>query len=488
MLFGLALPLVDVLSYPERLSVLGSLQVDAETYHRLASDLSAGAPLGSIPPLQPPGFVAALSVVYRVFGRSPIVAKLLLWACLVASAWLAGRLARRVWGPNSGVVAAALVATEPALRHYAGTVQYEMFVAAWFLSLLAGIDLVTRSTRIVSSTLGIATAGVSGGLLVLTRELRRASSAPGAVGCRQGGQPNPSCWRGGAWGPVPRHERSPGRRMVGLSIVANGPNGVISDKGPVTFRMGFNPRASGTYDSTEIEEPSGVAFVQARPYEAMRLAVRKVGYFSGLLHDVWNVPRPVPLWIHRASLGLVPLEWIQPLARGGWLLAPFVAAALMSVRRRTLAGWWILPMSVVCWCGAFALTLSSYRFAVPILPVMFVWCAGPVTEVVYRAWTWTFARTARVCWAGLIVTVAVAAQWGPWPTEIAFRAVDTYAMNASNRRDPTTGRAVRLVAAADGPRTAMVLADEYLPAGAFQLLLTMSRRPVHRHPMQTLHA
>src|SRR5687767_6096707 len=71
----LAFPLHLLLSYPNRISVYPSLQVDAQAYDDIATNIARGAGLGAIPPFQPPGFVSLLAVVYYVFGHSWIAAK-----------------------------------------------------------------------------------------------------------------------------------------------------------------------------------------------------------------------------------------------------------------------------------------------------------------------------------------------------------------------------------------------------------------------------
>ena len=95
---------------------------------------------------------------------------------------------------------------------------------------------------------------------------------------------------------------------------------IVSDKGPVTFALGFHRRASGTYDVTVIEPPSGIDYLREDPAGAAHLVAAKAGYFWGVLPDTWNVPRATPLWIHRASFGPDPDRgwWSRSPAAAGW--------------------------------------------------------------------------------------------------------------------------------------------------------------------------
>ena len=95
---GWLLPLSDVLRYPDRISVLPSLQVDAPTYDELGAAIAASGRWTDVPPMQPPGFVAILAIVYRMFGHSIVAAKVSLWLTLIASTLLSGWFAWRVWG------------------------------------------------------------------------------------------------------------------------------------------------------------------------------------------------------------------------------------------------------------------------------------------------------------------------------------------------------------------------------------------------------
>ncbi len=474
---GLALPLHDLWMHPDRVSVLTSLQVDAQTYHDLATTLAAHGHWTDIPLRQPPGFVALLAVVYRAFGASYTAAKLLLWLCLVASAVLAAWLARRVWGRDAAWAAALLVATAPALRHYTGTVQYEVLAGTELLVLVALAVRADTARGFAAAIAWTAAAGVAAGTLALTREVFAAII------------PIVALWL--AW----RQRASVGGRRaaiasaVFLTLAAVPVAGwsaaqsqrfgqlvVLSDKGPVTFALGNNPLASGTYDTDTVVEPSGLRFLRERPAAALRLAGRKFLYFWGILRDPWNVPRPAGLWLYRATAGLVPLDVSLPLARGGWLLLALLVAVGALATTGRWAQWWLLPAVVGAVCLAHVATLSSHRFAVPVLPVVFVLAAGPLAAGATALAAWLAHAAWRRAGLASVLLLVVMLQWLGAPPPAAVYSADALdGMNAHRLTAGTgTGPVLRLVPAS-ASRPGLMLGDEYLAAGRYQLSITAQR-------------
>lgn len=474
--FGWSLPLTDILGYPDRISVLPSLQVDAATYDELGAAVASSGRWTDLPAMQPPGFVAILAVVYRLVGHSIVAAKLLLWLCLVMSTLLAGWFANRVWGGAPAWVAMTLTATAPALRHYVGTVQYEVLSAVGLLIVL-GLAVKAVEARSTRAFVWVFAAGLAGGALTLVREV-----FIGVV-------PIIGLWIAVSAAPSSGRRRATAMLVLFLAVFGApvawwsalqseryGRTIVLTDKGTATLALGNNPRASGTYNVDIVEQPAGLAFVAELPLSAARLALRKILYFWGLRRDWWNVPRPSGLWLLRASGGAIPLELSLPLSRGGWLLVAFVVSVWWLWRVGALRCWWVLPACVAAGCAAHVITLSSHRFAVPFLPVVFIVIAGPMAALAGASWNWATMHAARLCMVTALLFGCVIAQWSDRPAEFVFRASDMDGMNAENIRDTDTGRTVRYVPAAAGPRQAMVLADEYLPAGRFQLLLTARRQ------------
>lgn len=485
-LLGLGVTLRDVLASADRVSALTSLQVDAPAYDALAASLAAGAGWNTIPVRQPPGFVLALAAVYAVAGHSLVAAKLLLWLALVASTALAAWLAARMWGAPAAWTAALLTATAPALRHYTGTVQYEVLVGAELLTAFALLTAAVTAARVRALLAWAALAALIAAVLVLTREVfagvvplfalwlaHRSRERLGVARAVAVGATflavalAPAAW----WS---AHQSARQHDLV-----------LMTDKGAVTFALGNHPLASGTYDREHAVEPSGLRFVRERPAAALALSWRKALYFWGVIRDPWNVPRAAPLWIHRATGGLVPVDVSLPLARGGWLWLAFAVAVAALLRSGTWRHWWIGPAVVGAVWAAHVVTLSSHRFAVPVLPVVFVLVAGPLSNGASTLAGWLSRAPWRVAGALTMTALAVAFQWlAAPPPVLAFAAADLDAMNAVNSVDAVSGARRRLAPVIDGPRPAMILGDEYMAAGRYQVQITAARGPQPLAPDQ----
>jgi len=469
---SLILPLHDITSHADRISILPSLQIDASTYDAIGLSLATTGDAKQIPVRQPPGFVVLLAAVYRVFGHSWLAAKYMIWGALVASTVLAAWVGRRVWGSDAGAVAALLTASSPALRHYAGTIQYEVVTAAGVIAVVALTVRALEGAR-TGATLGWAIgAGVSAGLLALTREVFL-----GVIPLV------------GVWLYLSLRSRRALFCVTIFFVTALAPVAawsvfqsqthsqvvLISDKAPLTFALGNNPEASGTYNVDRIVEPSGFQFFLQMPSAAARLAVRKALYFWGILRDGWNVPRPAALWLYRASGGLVPLEVLLPLARGGWLLIAMLTAVILLMRQKRTATGWILVAIVGLVLSAHIATLSSHRFAVPILPLVFVLISGPLTSAAGTGLTWMKSHRWRWGVALAALVTGIALQWSPQWVVIRYDPANLDAMNEVNRTDPLVSRPVRFVAHGRGRRTAMILTDEFLPAGTVTVAIEARR-------------
>ncbi|MGQ0732526.1 MAG: ArnT family glycosyltransferase [Acidobacteriota bacterium] len=478
--WSVTLPLRDVLAYPDRVAVLPNLQTDAEAYHAIALELARTWSVDALPPRHPPGWVALLAVLYSTLGPSYVVGKLVSWTVLLGLVAACGWLAGRLYGTRAAAWTAALLcAASPALRGYVGTLQYEVVTGGLLLT-----TIVLALRAIASPSYGrAACTGAAGALLVLTRE-------PFAIVV-----PLIALWVATqTWVRVgTRNALVIAAVTIAVSLappvlwsasqsLRYGAFVPISEKGPITVEIGNNPRANGTYNTplVGIGQPTGLAFVGANPWRSIVLATRKVLYFWGVLRDGWNVPRPAAVWAWRATTGLVPLPVWSAASRGGWLLAAFLIG-LWMLGRAGLRVWWGVPVTVLAVMAVHVATLSSHRFAVPVLPLVFAVAAGPVAAA--ARWTGMRLQSAAVAAATVVlVTVVVGMQVQPWPLQLTLRAHLLDGLEADNVVDAVAGEEVRWADAARGLRPIVLLTDEYLPRGVVSLDVELRRSASAQSP------
>lgn len=474
--WSLWLPLADVLAYPDRLSVLPNLQTDASTYHAIGTALAETRSLDALPPRHPPGWVTMLGAVYLVTGPSFVAGKIVSWLALVFSTAACFVLARRVYTGSAAWVAAAVCASSPAMRGYVGTLQYEVVTAALMLTVLVlgvrTLDTADARTRLRRAAL----TGIAAGLLILTREtfavivplvalwmgdrLRKTTSTRDAILITA---------------LVVAVAAAPAVAWSAVQSLRQHTLITISEKGPMVVELGNNPLANGTYNAplVGIGEPTGLAFVRTHPGQWFVLAWRKVFYFWGVLRDGWNVPRPIAVWLWRDTTGLLPLELFDAIARGGWLLIMFLVS-LWLLGPTGLRLWWGLPVAVLTLMLVHVAVLSSHRFAVPVLPIVFVLISGPVAAALARLAN-TLRAPAIAAATTVLVVVLVLMQFQSWPLAMFLRAVDLDGQSADNLEDPVSHTQVRFADAKRGERPVVLLTDQYLPRGRVRVDVTMRR-------------
>ncbi len=476
MAWFLLLPFRDILSFPDRISVLPNLQTDAAAYHAIAWNLAATQSLDALPPRHPPGWVTLLAILYSVAGPSYVIGKLMSWLALIASTAACAWLARRVHSPPAGWIAALLCASSPALRGYVGTLQYEVITGTGLLAVLVlGACAVDAPARPILYRRAFV-AGVAGALLILTRETFAVIVPLIALWMAH------RVHRSAGWQSavkvavvVTATALAPAVAWSAVQSIRYGGIITISEKGPIVVELGNNPLANGTYNAplVGIAQPTGLAFVRAHPRRTIELAGRKILYFWGVLRDGWNVPRPAAVWLWRTTTGLVPLEVFGAIARGGWLLALFLVS-LWTLGREGLRQWWALPVVVIAIMAVHIAVVSSHRFAVPILPVVFVLVSGPLAALA-RKLAPLLRAPVVVGAVALLVIIVIAMQYQAWPLRIDRQAVDLDGINADNIIDPVTGMRVRAADAKRGVRPVVLLPDEYLPGGLLRVEVGLRR-------------
>jgi 4-amino-4-deoxy-L-arabinose transferase-like glycosyltransferase len=475
MLWCLWLPLGDMLRYPERISVFPNLVTDATTYYNLARELAATW-RNNIPTFYPPLWIGLMAAVFTFTGPSLIAGKLISWTALVVCVVVAAWLARRIYGMWAAWIAALLCASSAGLRAYVGTLQYEVTTAALLLvsSALAVRTLEKQSSR--HAHVRAAVAGLSGALLILAREtfvvavvLLAAWLAHrvAQVTTRRHGVVLAGIYFAAAislpavWAVMQSTREN---RLV-----------FVTDKGPVTIALGNHPTANGTYTEPLVgmAEPAGWPFIRQYPQRAGVLFVRKALYFWGVLRDGWTAPQPLNAWLWRATTGALPLQWIGAVVRGGWLLVAFVISLWLLGRAR-IEQWWVLPAIVIALWTIHIISLSSYRFAVPVLPLTFVLVGGPLASLLRHVADAVRTPVVGLAAAGALA-VAVASQYQSWPLGVTYDAVDLDGALASNERDAVSGEPARIADAKRGTRPIVLLADEYLPSGRLTASVRMRR-------------
>jgi len=476
-LWGLHLPLHDVLTYPDRISVLPNLQADADTYDHAARRLAATWSSDELPTRHPPGWIAVLALLYAVTGPSVVAGKLLNFAALIVVLLLSAWIARRAFGPAPGWAAAVLVAMSPGFRGYVGVLQYEVFTAALLCATLA---LAIRTTEAATPRAlwqrALITSLVAAALVVTREPFALPVIALGLwVALRASATVGPRMALA-AGATIVAFAAVPSLAWSGIQSARTGELVTISDQAPIVIELGHNPLANGTFNAplVGIGQPTGVRFALAYPGRELQLAARKVLYFWGVLRDGWNVPRPAAVWVWRATTGLVPLAWIEPWARGGALLLTVLIALVLWTRAEWQC-WWIFPAVLASVMVMYIITLSSFRFSVPSLPVAYILASGPVASLARRAKS-AFAAPAAMLLLAVALTIAIAMQFQSWPLTISLDAADLDGVGAANTIDPVSQRPARVADARRGVRPVALLPDEYLPAGG--MVVTIRARSV----------
>ena len=417
-----------------------------------------------------------LAAVYAVSGHSYVAGKLLSWTALAVAVGLCGWLAAYIYGRRAAPVAALLCASSPGLRWYVGTLQYEVVTAALFIALLVAATRVAEASTVRTGMRRALLAGVVGAALVLTRETF-VLVVPLIALWVWGRLRSRLDWRHAAVSAatIVATAAMPAIAWSAVRTVEHQRLILISEKGPKEFQLGNNPLANGSYNEplAGMAEPAGFDYIRAFPLGALTLAGRKLLYLFGVPRDGWNVPHPLATWIWRATTGAVPLTIIEPIIRGGWLLIAAIAAIVM-LGREGRRKWWMLPATIAVILAVHVITLGSFRFAVPLLPALYVLASGPIATLVHAILP--SLRTPVVAIAVTFLTVvAIAAQFRAWPLHVEYRAVSLDGIAARNDDDPIAASHVRIADAARGVRPVVLLAEQHLPSGTIEVATSLRR-------------
>jgi hypothetical protein len=411
-------------------------------------------------------------VLHRLLGAERLPIKLVFCGLVAATALITWRVGA-AWDPAAGALAGTLVAWTPLLQAYAATLQYE--VPAAFLC-TACVSLLLRTRRATPTPwLTVTATAVVCAVSALTREvLVVVFPVLLAVVLLKSGEP---------------FRRRATKAGVALAVYAALVGGwvayqsmrtgrfvPISDKGAVNLAIGNNPNANGTYNllASPIGQPSGVAFIVAQPARALELFGRKAFYFTGLLKDGWNVPRPAALYVSRATGNILPLDAWLLLFRGGAVFLLAVAGGVLLLRDPYLRpAWWPVPAVIGLVAAVHVLTLSSHRFAVPVWPL----AAALASVTVVRAW-----RAVAPPWPTVVLGVvavcglgALGQSWAP-PGRYHRAASELDGDRVTNTVDAASGYdRVRLGRVEGGRRMVAIETSEFIGRGF--LAVTFGVRP-----------
>jgi hypothetical protein len=450
-----------------------NLGIDTDKYDGAARRIAATGVV-DVPTLQPPEYILYLALLYRLLGPRVIVPKLLACAMVLGLSVGVWALGRRFVGEGAAFAGAVLTITSPVLRAYASTLQYEVLAASLFLASIAVVLAATHGSTRRQRFVSLSAASCLCGVTTLTREtflvvfpvllVYVALSTKGRM--RE------------------RTEIVAAMAVIFVAVLGSwsvwqhrrtGQWVLVSQKGPLVMQFGNNPNANGTYNATlkPVVSPTGWEFILERPWTAAKLAVRKFAYFFGFLKDGWNVPRASALLMARLTFGTVSLVVCEALARSAASVFALGGAVVILATGRLRRELWVLPAVIGATLGLHIVSISSHRFAIPVLPVIFL-LAGIALAIGAH---WLLRRVpAPMLWAALFVFTVwagVAAACHP-SVHASVEGEDLDGNLADDVVDEgaSNGRA-RYADAARGQRGMAIMTDEFLPKGRFRLTLDL---------------
>jgi 4-amino-4-deoxy-L-arabinose transferase-like glycosyltransferase len=390
------------------------LVMDSQEYDRWAREIAAGDWLGSQAFFQAPLYPYLLAVLYVLFGRNLDAVYLLQVALAVAGCWALDRAGRRMGGERVGLGAAFLAALYGPFLFYDVQLLKES-LAITGVSFLLWVLAAARERRSLGPWIA---AGALLGILALLRE-NALLLVPFLL---------PLAWkRGAGWRSFALRG---GALLIGLVLpllpVAIR-NGIVGgDFLPTTFNpgvsfyIGNNPRADGTYQplvagkqipALERREPVrlaeqalgrplspaeisdywlGQALVWARqhPGDFARLQLRKLEMFWS-----WYEWPDAVDYYHVKTLS--PVLRLPLLEFGG---AVTLALAGLLLSRRRLGAFAPVLLFAVGWTAATVIFFLFSRYRLPVVPPLLV-LGGAALARIPEAWP--SRRTAALGLAGL---------------------------------------------------------------------------------------
>lgn len=352
-----------------------NLGIDTQIYRDLAK-LTAEKGLSAIHTGHPPGYITFLALFYLLFGNPIFTAKiaqlvLLTFICLFV--YLTGR---RVFSEATGIVAAVFTAWSPGLTAYAATIQYEVLATALLWAAVCFLYAYLEDRKRVLN-LFVSSFLLSLGTLV--REPVALFFLPVLLSSFLGNEARVTKFRAATINAT--LFIAPILAWIIFQWHSSGQLVPISAKSKINILIGANPLADGSFNVVRsgIGEPAGFDYIRAEPLAALSLLFKKVGYMLGVLRDGWNVPRVGSVLAWYLTNGLFNYKLDMLLAR----VLPLLAACAGSVLayRRKLVGIAGLIYLLIATLGFYALFFGSYRFLLPVLPVIYLFAAYAIVSL-----------------------------------------------------------------------------------------------------------
>lgn len=382
---------------------------DASWYLSTARNLADGKGYteGGVPTaFWPPGWPMALSVPFRLFGTSPLVAQLFNLACSMVTAWLTLDLGRRLFQSEAtGRIALLLLALYPNNIGYVALALTEVF---YTMLLLGGCWLlIARSSRwslvLAGLVFGFATLTKAQSLLVILIVF-------GVAALRE-----PLTVRRVAIA----LSKAFAVILIALLVVSPwsyrnykiyGEWVMVSTNGGLTLLSGNNPSARGDYtpdDPLMSSIPRTVATQLDVDKEARKRAVAWIkenpGTFLALMplkiFRQWG-PDGEAEWAYQAGYGqyeeyVVWFRGVRLLNQAYYvgLLLAFVAAGYLLVSGKARVSparfdWWLLPYALALYPLAIAVVFSGQsRFHYPVMPFIAMCSAWVLVRWIQRPQT-----------------------------------------------------------------------------------------------------
>jgi tetratricopeptide (TPR) repeat protein len=434
--------------------------VDAQTYDEMAMRIAAGQEPIPAPFYQPPLYPYFLGLLYALFGRSLLLARLVQMAMGAASVWLLYALGGRLFDRRTGFAAALAYSLYGTMIFYEGELLAPVLIVflnlllalavlkvldkpAWPLALGSGI-LLGLSALAMSVILPLA--------LVLPlyawRHWRRRSASPGpgralVLAC---------CFATGlllAIAPVTWRNWRVGREFVPISTNA-GINFYLSSgkdyEHKTAIRPGYEwdellnePIRRGIHKSGEQSDyfmKKALRLIAADPAGYARLLLKKLSLFANG-NEIMRDQEIYPFRQYSPLLSL--LVWKKWLAFPFGLLLPLALLGMALALRRRIAGAGLLLAFILVHVAVLLGFFVTARYRLNILPFLALFAAYGTLEVwsLLRRRLWPQAAPLLACLLALLLFC----NWRVAPMSRDF-SVDSYYNLATNLlKEGDTGRA-----------------------------------------------